>query len=150
MVDEPSSPGAGAIIGGVVLLVAGVVVGAVAFDTWLMPGQAPTFDSPSVADVLIDSRLMVGIVGLCGLILAAYLLLSVFARVHRGQWRSAVGPFQVDESVRSVTRDGARLEAELGQAKGTIDQQAATIADLLEMLDPGSHTPDTEHGGGRS
>ena len=58
-----------------------------------MPTRTPVFHDPSVADVLIDSRLMVGLVRLCGLILAGYLLLSVFARVQRGQWLSAVGPF---------------------------------------------------------
>jgi hypothetical protein len=114
----------------------------------LMPPREPTFRDPSVADVLIDSRLMIGLARLCAQLVAGYLFISIVARVRRAQWLSAVGPFKVDESVETMTSDSWRMESELALAKQTIDAQAVTIERLLASHRPGRETVDHERRGG--
>jgi hypothetical protein len=128
-------------------LAVAVPAGALLFDRLLMPGRAPVFHNPSVLDVVVDSRLMVGLARLSALVVAGYVLLSVAARVRRGQWLSAVGPFTVDESVQGSTAENNELRTDLDVAKETIDAQAEIIERLVASRSMPRFTVDHEPGG---
>src|SRR4051812_4751751 len=83
--------------------VAALLAGAIwVFDRWVMPARAPRYDDPSIWEAVLNSRWVLGTIRLVGLAGALYVVLSVLARIRRGQWLSRWGPFAVDDRVTSV------------------------------------------------
>jgi hypothetical protein len=104
---EPSQPSSKvAIASAILLLVAGGVFLGWLFVWHLVPRNAPVFKDPSFWDVLIDSRLMVGIVRLVALVLATYLVVSVIALMGARQWLIGFpGGMTTDKIDREKLRD---------------------------------------------
>ena len=100
------------------------VLAALVFDTWFMPPRAPIFVRPSIWAVLIDSRWVIGGIRLVGAIGAAYVVLSILARIRQRRWLIKVGSAEVDEDVDhsliAMKDDQDRLQAELQEANETI------------------------------
>jgi hypothetical protein len=61
------------------------------FARWIAPHSAPTFRSPSAGDVLIDSRLTIGLIRLIGVMVAVYVAASLVALMRSGRWLIGFG-----------------------------------------------------------
>ncbi len=120
------------------------VLAALAFDAWFMPPRAPIFVRPSIWAVLIDSRWVIGGVRLVGAIGAAYVVLSILARIRQRRWLIKVGSAEVDEevdhSLTAMKDDQDRLQAELQEANETIKNLRQ---ELQQALSSGASHADT-------
>lgn len=132
----------------VVLLILAAVV--------LVPASEPALPPTSVLNVLFDNRWMIGGVRLVGLVVAAYLVLSIFARAVRGQWLKRVGPAdaETEDTVSEVTEDQGKLQQDLNDALETIKVLRSELAANLELIDsltkdnPGGASAAVGGGGG--
>jgi len=111
-----------------------------AFDAWFMPRRAPVFDHPSVWQVMIASRWVVGAIRLTGLIAGLYLILSIIARAWQGRWLTKVGSAEVGDSVQEVTDDRERLQRELDTANETIAKLRQELTQTLSLAGPDADT----------
>jgi DNA integrity scanning protein DisA with diadenylate cyclase activity len=115
-----------------------VIVTASGFFFWLVlvPPYGPTFTHPSVWDEMVDSRFIIGVVRLIGLVVALYLVISVVALIAQQRWLTAAGPFQTEtrRAVNKTVEEHDQLAEQLEKAKATITEQTDTIRELRDAL----------------
>jgi hypothetical protein len=114
------------------------IVTAFGFFFWLVlvPPHGPTFTHPSVWDEMVDSRFIVGVVRLIGLVVALYLVISVVALIAQQRWLTAIGPVQTEtrKAVNKTVEEHDQLAEQLEKARATITEQTDTIRELRDAL----------------
>ena len=116
------------------LVLIAALVGVVLLIRALVPSEAPKFKDPGVVDAIFANRLTITIVRVTLLFAALYVVVSVVALISRGQWLSRVGPFAVEDSVRTLERERDRLATELRDAVGVIGRLEGELREAAEEL----------------
>jgi hypothetical protein len=120
-----------------------VILTAFGFFLWLVlvPPHGPVFTHPGVWDEIIDSRFIIGVVRLIGLVIALYLVISVVALIGQQRWLTAIGPIRTEtpKAVNKTVEEHDQLAEQLEKAKETITEQSDTIRELRDLLAPLSH-----------
>ena len=109
---------------------AAVTAAALAAAWWLT--EDPSLEHDSAIDALFDSRLLIGWSRLLVLAAVVYLLASVVVRVTRGQWARGAGPVETDAPTQALADDQADLQAQLLDARATIDDLQDRLTRCLE------------------
>lgn len=136
MTDDARTTTAGKTAAGVVLMLA-ILAGLVALFVFiLVPSKAPVFPHPSLWDVIVDSRLIIGVLRLIGLVIAIYLVVSVIALLVDQRWVTAIGPIQTEtrKAIKGAVAERDELADQLGRARQTINSQSTTIREMRTTL----------------
>lgn len=94
------------------------------------PRRAPHQTNPSVWDVLVDNRWVVGGIRALGLAVSIYALLSIYDTVWRGAWAERIGFLtlgKVKNTVQGAVDNSEQLKRELQDAKGEIERLKADL-----------------------
>jgi len=115
-------------VGAVILLIVIIGGAVVVFDRWIMPPHPPAFQDPSAWDVLVGSRLVVGLIRLLAIILALYVVLSVVALVRDKRWLVGFG------GTRTEGLDRRKLQQQLREADSKLASLASEYEQVVRLL----------------
>jgi len=95
----------------------------------------PKFSQANFWESLVEGQPIVGFVRLVLMFAAVYVILSIIARISRGQWLNRAGPFQVQDSVQKLTSESQTLQANLRTAEATIQELQVRLATTAAQRD---------------
>ena len=116
-----------------------VLLVALRFFFWFVP-RGPTFTRPSAWDTLIDTRFLIGIIRLVGLLVgltaATYIIASVIGLLKAGRWLLTFGPARAQaETTDAVAGQSANLfrRGHVVQPldAGTVEEQRPVVLDPM-------------------
>jgi hypothetical protein len=145
-------------VGGLLLLglVGGVVLGFVLVGQALLPSRAPTEANPHWLDSIFDSRWVIWIARLTGLVVlimflvfAVYFVSAIVVRMRRGHWLRSGGPFEAEiidkaegamdeavdqwaQSLQDAEARAADLELQLSETNQQLESVYAMATGLIE------------------
>lgn len=131
--DWANTPSGGTIISRLTLLA--LIAVAVYVGLRIYPLTAPHPSTrPDFLDAVLESRALVFAARMTVLFAAAFVILSVTARIWNKEWLSKAGPFEVSAAVsatETIAGDHEALKQELRDAVDAFDGQSAAFTELL-------------------
>jgi hypothetical protein len=93
---------------------------------------------------IFQSRVLIFTGRITLLVVAAFIVLSIVARIWNRQWLSKAGPFEISTAMTDVERERDGLSDELMSARATIRELKARIEtrDELELREGGADGDD--------
>lgn len=129
--QEQSEPGALAKV--VIILVAVALLGAALYSIY--PQQLAPEKNPSFVAEIFHSRAIIIMVRVAVLFAAAYVVASAVGLMAGRRWLTQLGPFRAAEPIAKLDDAAERLEEDLKDAVGTIDELSKSLDESDRALE---------------
>jgi hypothetical protein len=116
-------------------VVAGLFAGAVLIVVGLWPQRVVLRKEPDFTDAIFASRIVIALVRIALLFAVGYVVMSITARIVRGEWLSKAGPFEAEIVAERYRGDLEFWQLEAADADEEIEDLKRRIGESDELIE---------------
>jgi hypothetical protein len=115
-------------------LVAALAMGAALIVVGLWPQRVVLQKEADFTDAIFASRIVIALIRIALLFVIGYVVISIVARILRGEWLLKAGPFEAEVIAQSYRDDIEFWQVEAADAEDQVDDLKQRIEESAELI----------------